>query len=33
MVCLALELVGPWVELGFSVGMEAFDEVLLLNVP
>ena len=20
MVCLALELVGPWVELGFSVG-------------
>ena len=24
MVCLALELVGPWVELGFSVGMEAF---------
>ena len=33
MVCLALELVGPWVELGFSVGMEAFDELLLLNVP
>ena len=24
MVCLALELVGPWVVLGFSVGMEAF---------
>ena len=23
MVCLALELVGPWVVLGFSVGMEA----------
>ena len=22
-VCLALELVGPWVVLGFSVGMEA----------
>ena len=22
MVCLALELVGPWVVLGFSVGME-----------
>ena len=22
-----------WVELGFSVGMEAFDELLLLNVP
>ena len=33
MVCLALELVGPWLELGFSVGMEAFDELLLLNVP
>ena len=23
-VCLVLELVGSWVELGFSVGMEAF---------
>ena len=23
MVCLALKLVGSWVELGFSVGMEA----------
>ena len=33
MVCLALELVGPWVELGFSVGMEVFDELLLINVP
>ena len=33
MVCLVLELVGPWVELGFSVGMEAFDELLLHNVP
>ena len=33
MVCLALELVGPWVELGFSVGMVAFDELLLLDVP
>ena len=33
MVCLVLELVGPWVELGFSVGMEAFDEILLLNIP
>ena len=32
MVCLALELVGPWVVLGFSVGMEAFDEVLSINV-
>ena len=33
MVCLALELVGPWLVLGFSVGMVAFDELLLLNVP
>ena len=33
MVCLALKLVGSWVELGFSVGMEAFDELLLINVP
>ena len=32
MICLALELVGPWVVLGFSVGMEAFDE-LSINVP
>ena len=24
LVCLALQLVGSWVELGFSVGMEAF---------
>ena len=32
MVCLSLELVGPWVVLGFSVGMEAFDELLLINV-
>ena len=28
-----LELVGPWVVLGFSVGMEAFDELLSINVP
>ena len=33
MVCLALELVGPWVVLGFSVGMGVFDELLLINVP
>ena len=33
MVCLALELVGPWVVLGFSVVMEAFDELLSINVP
>ena len=32
MVCLALELVGPWVVFGFSVGMEAFDEFLSINV-
>ena len=32
MVCLALELVGPWVVLGFSVGIEAFDELLSINV-
>ena len=33
MVCLALELVGPWVVLGFSLGMEAFDELLSLMFP
>ena len=33
MVCLALELIGSWVVLGFSVGMEAFDELLSINVP
>ena len=33
MVCLALELVCPCVVLGFSVGMEAFDELLSINVP
>ena len=33
MACLALELVGPWFVLGFSVGMEAFDELLSINVP
>ena len=33
MVCLALELLDPWVVLGFSVGMEAFDELLSFNVP
>ena len=32
-VCLALELVGPWVILGFSVCIEAFDELRLINVP
>ena len=33
LVCLALKLVGPWVVLGFSVGMEVFDELLSINVP
>ena len=33
MVCLALDLVGPCGVLGFSVGMEAFDELLSVNVP
>ena len=33
MVCLALELVGPWVVLRFSVCMEAFDKLLSINVP
>ena len=33
MICLAPELVGSWVVLGFSVGMEAFDELLSINVP
>jgi len=33
LVCLALELVGPSLVLGFSVGMEAFDELLSINIP
>ena len=33
MVCLAVELVDSWAVLGFSVGMKAFDEFLLINVP
>ena len=33
MVCLALELVGPWVVLGLSAGMKVFDELLSINVP
>ena len=33
MVCLVLEFVGPWVVLGFNVGIEAFDEFLSINVP
>ena len=30
---VGLELVGPWVVLGFSVGMEVFDELLSIDVP
>ena len=33
MVCLALEFFVPWVLLGFSVDMDAFDELLSINVP
>ena len=33
MVCLALGLVGSWVELGFSVGMEILGEPWSINVP
>ena len=33
MVCLALKLIGSWVVVGFSVGMEVLDGLLLLNVP
>ena len=33
MVCLALELVGSCVVLGFSIDMESFDELLSINVP
>ena len=33
LVCLALKLVGSWVELGFNVGMEALGELLLINGP
>ena len=32
-VCLALELVGSCMVLGFSVGMEAFDELLSIKNP
>ena len=33
MVCLALELVGPWVELGFSVGMRCLMSSYCLMFP
>ena len=33
MVCLALELVGPWVVFGFSAVMEVFEEFLSISIP
>ena len=33
MVYLALELVGSSVVLGFSVGVEVFDDFLSINIP
>ena len=33
MVCLALEHVGSWVELGFSVKWRLLGEPLSINVP
>ena len=33
MVCFALELVGSWVELGFSVKYGGFGVSLSINVP
>ena len=33
MIRLALELFGPWLVLRYSVFMEAFDELLSINVP
>ena len=33
MVCRALEIVGSWMVLDFSVGMELFVELLFINVP
>ena len=33
LICLALKLFGPCVVLCFSAGMEAFDELLSINVP
>ena len=33
MVCLVLDLAGPCVVLGFSVGMEVFYELLSINFP
>ena len=33
LVCLALKLVGSWVEVGFIVSMEVLGELLSINVP
>ena len=33
MVCLALDLASLWVVLGFSVGIETIDKLLLINIP
>ena len=33
MGCIALELAGFWVELGFSVSMVAFSRLMNINVP
>ena len=33
MVCLFLELVDFWLELGFSASIETFSEFLSINVP
>ena len=33
MECLALELVGSWMVLAFSVGMEVFDELSMIDGP
>ena len=32
-VYFSLELIGLWVVLGFSVGMEVFDELLSIIIP
>ena len=33
MLCLALDLVGSWMELSFSVDVETFFEFFSINVP
>ena len=33
LVCLALKLVGSWVEVGFIVSMEVLGELLSINSP